>query len=90
MPILEAMARGVPVLTSNRSALPEVSGDAALLIDPTDTTAIAVALKRLTENPDLRTQLVQAGKHQAQKFTWRSAVNKTWGIYKELGAELTD
>lgn len=90
MPVLEAMARNVPVVTSNRSALPEVSGDAALLIDPTDTAALADALKRLTEDSALRTKLVQAGKNQATKFTWRAAVNKTWGIYRELvGTELT-
>jgi glycosyltransferase involved in cell wall biosynthesis len=90
MPVLEAMARSVPVITSNRSALPEVSGEAALLIDPSDTTAIGDALKQLTENPTLRTRLIEAGKHQAAKFTWRAAVNKTWAIYRELvGAELT-
>jgi glycosyltransferase involved in cell wall biosynthesis len=90
MPVLEAMARGVPVLTSNRSALTEVSGDAALLIDPTDAPAMADALNRLIEDSELRNQLILAGKQRAAKFTWRSAVNKTWGIYRELvGSELT-
>jgi glycosyltransferase involved in cell wall biosynthesis len=90
LPVLEAMMRNVPVVTSNRSALPEVAGTAALQIDPTDTEALTDALRKLIEDSDLRTQLIAAGKERVAKFTWRSAVNKTWGIYRELvGPELT-
>jgi len=54
MPLLEAMAAGTPVVTSNRSALPEVAGDAALLVDPEDTAALAAALRQLTGDRELR------------------------------------
>ncbi len=84
MPVLEAMMRGVPVITSNRSALPEVAGDAALQIDPDDTEALAGAIHRLIGDAALSTELIAAGKERAAKFTWRSAVNKTWGLYREL------
>jgi len=84
MPVLEAMVRGVPVITSNRSALPEVAGDAALQINPEDTQSLAGAINRLIGDSALSTELIAAGKERAAKFTWRSAVNKTWGIYREL------
>ena len=83
MPVLEAMARGVPVITSNRSALPEVAGDAAMLIDPLDTRALADAMRRLTD-PQERDVLTQKGLLRAAEFTWNSAVEKTWAVYREL------
>ncbi len=61
MPVLDAMARGIPVLTSNRSAMPEVAGNAALLVDPVDVHSIADGLVRLATNADLRDTLVRAG-----------------------------
>ncbi len=57
MPVLEAMSHGAPVITSQSSALPEVAGDAAILVDPFDTDAIAEALLRLADDPDLRDDL---------------------------------
>ncbi len=84
MPILDAMARGVPVLTSNVSAMPEVAGDAALLVDPTDVNAIADGLSRLALNSDLRDALVQAGFARAKEFTWEKSVEATWSVYGEL------
>jgi glycosyltransferase involved in cell wall biosynthesis len=84
MPLLEAMAAGVAVLTSRTSALPEVAGDAALLVDPADTAAIAEALRRLTESEDLRRELAQRGMARARLFTWEKAVSETWAIYREL------
>ena len=84
MPVLEAMSAGVPVLTSNRSSLPEVAGDAALLVDPEDTTALAHALRSLTENVDLRQDLTQKGMARAAAFTWENAVQKTWSVYQSL------
>ncbi len=84
MPVLEAMAAQIPVLTSSRSALPEVAGDAALLADPEDTEAIASGLLRLTGDPDLWQQLVRLGAARAQKFTWEKAVGKTWEVYRNL------
>ena len=70
MPVLDAMARGVPVLTSNLSAMPEVAGDAALLVDPTDVHSIADGLCRLATDSDLRDALIQAGLARAKEFTW--------------------
>jgi glycosyltransferase involved in cell wall biosynthesis len=84
MPILDAMARGVPVLTSNVSAMPEVAGGAALLIDPTDVHSIADGLCQLIADPGLRQTLIRAGLAQATKFTWEESVEATWNIYREL------
>lgn len=84
MPVLEAMASGVPVLTSNRSALPEVAGDAALLVDPDDSVGIAAALRRLTEDESLRSDLIGRGLRRAACFTWEESVRKTWAVYEEL------
>jgi glycosyltransferase involved in cell wall biosynthesis len=86
MPVLEAMAAGTPVLTSTCSALPEVAGDAALLADPEDTGALVHALRRLTEDKDLRAQLSHLGMNRAKLFTWEKAVEETWKVYTELGS----
>jgi glycosyltransferase involved in cell wall biosynthesis len=87
MPVLEAMAAGTPVMTSNRSALPEVAGDAALLADPEDTGALVHALRRLVEDEDLRSRLSQLGTEHAKLFTWKKAVDETWNVYLDLLAE---
>lgn len=87
MPVLEGMAHGVPVLTSNTSALPEVVGDAALLVDPEDVASIADGLRRLTTNQALRDELVQRGMARAAGFTWEKSVDRTWRIYEELIAK---
>lgn len=84
MPVLEAMAWGLAVLTSNRSALPEVSGDAALLVDPTDVESIGSALQRLTREEEVRRHLVKSGRIRAARFTWKAALEKTWSVYDEL------
>ena len=84
MPLLDAMAHGVPILTSNASALPEVSGDAALLVDPTDVTSMAAGLRRLIDDQALREQLAQKGLARCREFTWEKAVEKTWRVYQEL------
>jgi glycosyltransferase involved in cell wall biosynthesis len=84
MPVLEAMALGVPVLTSNSSALPEVSGDAALLVDPTNLDAISSGLRELATNEELRKKLSDRGKARAAGFSWEAAVSRTWAAYREL------
>jgi glycosyltransferase involved in cell wall biosynthesis len=84
MPVLEAMARGVPVLTSRRSATGEIAGDAALTVDPYDTEEIAQGLHRLCVEPGLRSELSRQGLGQASRFTWRAAAEKTWSVYREL------
>lgn len=84
MPVLEAMAHGVPVIASNCSALPEAAGGAALLIDPRDTDALGQTLARLATDEDLRDDLARRGLDRARIFTWESAVERTWGVYREL------
>jgi alpha-1,3-rhamnosyl/mannosyltransferase len=84
MPVLEAMAAGVPVLTSNRSALPEVAGDAAVMVNPQDGEALAVELRNLTESDELRAALGKHGLERAQSFSWANAVEQTWEVYQNL------
>jgi glycosyltransferase involved in cell wall biosynthesis len=84
MPVLEAMAWGVPVITSNRSALPEVAGDAARLVDPADEEQIAAALRELAGDDETRRRLSEEGRRRAAMFTWEAAVSKTWSVYGEV------
>lgn len=84
MPVLEAMAWGVPVLTSGASALQEVAGDAALLVNPLETESIRTALSALAEDEGLRRLLSEQGRQRVQQFRWEAAVEKTWAVYREL------
>jgi len=84
IPVLEAMAFGVPVLTSNRSALPEVAGDAAFLVDPLRTDDIAEGLHRLIQQADLRADLARRGLLRAAEFPWSRAVHRTYELYREV------
>jgi glycosyltransferase involved in cell wall biosynthesis len=84
MPVLDAMACGVPVLTSNRSALPEVCGDAALLVDPFSDEQIADGLATLATDQTLRDGLIARGRSRADEFSWEKAVEQTWKVYAEL------
>jgi len=89
MPILEAMAHGVPVVTSQSSAMPEVAGDAALLVDPLNIDQLAHALTRLAGDQELRDDLIARGRARVPRFTWDSAVAQTWAVYeKVMGASL--
>ncbi len=84
LPILEAMACGVPVVVSNTSSLPEVAGDAALLIDPTDTVALARALRRVRHDNGLRAALRSGGFAQARRFDWYISARRLKGIYRQM------
>ena len=86
MPVLDAMANSVPVITSQRSALPEVAGDAALLVNPDDPEEIAAALVRLASDEALCDDLARRGRERALQFSWESALVKTWDVYRELTA----
>jgi len=77
LPVLEAMSCGTPVLTSNVSALPEVAGDAAVLVDPLDESAIADAIRRILEDRTLRDRLRDAGRARAAAFTWEETARRT-------------
>jgi glycosyltransferase involved in cell wall biosynthesis len=84
LPILEAFSFGCPVITSNTSSTPEVAGDAALLVDPYDVSAIASAMKRLAKDPKLRTDLAKKGKVQVKKFSWENAAKETLKIVESM------
>ncbi|HLG73145.1 MAG TPA: glycosyltransferase family 1 protein [Chloroflexota bacterium] len=84
LPLLEAMAGGVPVLTSNVSSLPEIAGDAALLVEPQDVEAIADGLERLVTDADLARSLAAKGKARAAEFSWERAAAETLRVYHSL------
>jgi glycosyltransferase involved in cell wall biosynthesis len=81
---LEAMACGAAVICSNSSSLPEVVGQAGLLVDPTDTAALTEALRHVLGNPELRRDLQQRGLRQAQKFSWQKASTALEAVYHTL------
>jgi len=81
LPILEAMAAGAPVITSNVSAMPEVAGEAALLIDPNSVDELAAAMQRLLEDRELATALSIRGKERARGFTWARTAQETLKVY---------
>jgi glycosyltransferase involved in cell wall biosynthesis len=80
LPVLEAQTMGVPVLTSENSSLPEVAGDAALLVDPTDVDAIADAMLRLSRDAGLRAALIEAGHANVRRFSWEKAARETLAV----------
>ena len=82
LPVLEAMARGVPVACSGRASLPEVAGDAAILFDPENVGAIRGALERLLSDADLRAWLGAAGRERAATFTWKRTAELTVASYE--------
>ncbi|MBV8865981.1 MAG: glycosyltransferase family 4 protein [Acidobacteriaceae bacterium] len=86
IPVLEAMAWGIPVITSNGSALAELGRGVALLVDPRQVGEIANALINLAENEDLREKLIRAGQLRAAEFTWEKAIRRTYQVYRELSS----
>jgi glycosyltransferase involved in cell wall biosynthesis len=87
LPILEAMAHGVPVVASNRTSHPEVAGDAAILVEPTEN-AIAAALVQLANDSELRNDLSQRGRARAERFTWARTAQLTAETYHNALDEL--
>ena len=81
LPVLEAMARGIPVACSDASSLPEVAGDAALIFDPRSEQAIADAIGRLLDDEPLRARLVALGLARAREFTWERTARLTLDSY---------
>ena len=88
LPPLEAMAAGTPVITSKVSSLPEVVGDAALLVDPMDAGAIADAMARLLDDDALRRDLIRRGHERARAFSWTRSVARTREVYGEVLASI--
>ncbi len=83
LPVLEAMQLGVPVVTTNTSSIPEVTGDAAVLTDPGDPSALADALVRVLTDETLRTKLSSRGKDQAKQFSWARTAVETLRVYDQ-------
>ncbi len=84
LPIIEAMAGGTPVVTSNTSVMPEIAGDAALYIDPYQPMQLADATNEIIENNELRHSLIKKGKVNAAKFTWQASVSSLLDVYQKL------
>ncbi len=84
MPILEAMACGCPVITSDRTACPEVAGNSALLVNPYSIEEIAQAMRKLIEDPRLREELVEKGLERAKQFSWERSARKHLKVFKEV------
>ena len=84
LPPLEAMACGTPVVTSNVSSLPEVAGDAALLVDPTDTDAIAHGIVQALTDSTVSARLREAGPRRAREFSWARSARQIAAVYREV------
>jgi glycosyltransferase involved in cell wall biosynthesis len=84
LPVLEAMAAGAPVLTSDRSSLPEVGGDAAVYVDPTDTAAIRRGLEALLRDPGRRDAMREAGPRRAEEFSWDRTARATLSALERI------
>ncbi|HEY1301938.1 MAG TPA: glycosyltransferase family 1 protein [Vicinamibacterales bacterium] len=87
LPPLEAMASGTPVVTSNVSSLPEVVGDAAVLVNPYDVDAIVDGLRRVLTDPALAAEMRRKGIERAREFSWERSVAKTWGVYQQVARQ---
>lgn len=84
LPLVKSMKVGTPIITSNTSCLPEVAGDAALLVDPKSVKSISEALKKIINSPSLRKELSQKGLIQAQKFSWTKTAQETLKVYEKV------
>jgi glycosyltransferase involved in cell wall biosynthesis len=85
LPVLEAMQRDCPVITSNISSLPEAGGDAALYVDPKDVDDIAAKIKKLINDKKLREELIEKGRKQVRKFSWEKAAKETLIVLQQVG-----
>lgn len=85
LPMLEAMACGTPVVAANRSALPEVGGGAALLVDPSDSESIADSIEQLLQNTALRTESIGRGLERARSFSWHDSAARTLAFLRRIG-----
>jgi glycosyltransferase involved in cell wall biosynthesis len=88
IPMLEAMSCGVPVITSNTSSMPEIAGDAAMIIDPFKPDQITDALIKITTNQLLKKQLIERGLLQSAKFSWKAMAKDVLEIYNQIGTSL--
>jgi glycosyltransferase involved in cell wall biosynthesis len=87
LPVVEAMSQGAAVVTSNSSSLPEVVGDAGLLVDPLDEDALCAALVELADDPGARAGLGARARERAQRFTWRAAAEAVRATYAHVATQ---
>jgi glycosyltransferase involved in cell wall biosynthesis len=87
LPVAEAMASGTPVITSSTSSLPEVAGDAALLVDPSSPVEIARAMLELAEDCERRRELAARGIRRSRRFTWKQAAEETYAVYQRASMQ---
>ena len=86
LPVLEAMACGTPVVCGNMSSLPEVAGDAALMVDPRDTSALSGTILRAMEDRKVRLYLREKGLAQAARFSWDRTAEATAEVYRQVAS----
>lgn len=84
LPILEAMSLGTPVVSSNISSIPEVAGQAAILVNPNSVTDLVQALEKVVGDKKIQAEMAQKGKEQAKKFSWQKAAEETLAIYTDV------
>jgi glycosyltransferase involved in cell wall biosynthesis len=84
LPVVEAMACGTPVLTSNLSSLPEIAGQAAVLVDPYSVDDIVAGMQRLSEDSALRSQLRELGLERSRLFSWQRNAEQTLAAYHDV------
>jgi len=84
IPIIEAMAAGIPVVSSNKASLQEVGGDGALFVNPEDKDKFAESLYRVITDDKLRLELIKKGEAVARKFSWRETAERTLKVYKSV------
>ena len=80
LPIIEAMKSGIPIITSNTSAMPEIAQDAAIIVNPHNIREISKAMYELETNNSLRLRLIKNGQRQVMKFNWNDTANSIWNI----------
>jgi len=84
LPPLEAMACGCPVITSNTSSLPEVVGDAGIMVDPYDVDGLADAMHEVLTNDGLRANMIKKGLERAKRFSWEKCAKETLKVYEQI------
>jgi glycosyltransferase involved in cell wall biosynthesis len=84
LPVLEAMSCGTPVITSNTTSLPEVAGDAGILVNPHNIEEIALAIKEILSDEQLRDNLRMKGLQRAQNFTWEKTALQVWHVLSKI------
>jgi glycosyltransferase involved in cell wall biosynthesis len=89
LPVLEAMACGTPVICSNTSSLPEVTAEAALLVNP-NSEDLAKAILKVLSDEETQKRLIQEGRARAREFSWQKTAAKTLEVYKSVGRKITD